>query len=167
MAKTFLISDTHFSHSNILTFKTKEGAPLRPFSDINEMHKTIIDNWNKVVSPNDKVYHLGDVGFKNNTNLRIMEVLNGDKVLIKGNHDNLKLSGYQKYFRDIRSYHVLDNILLAHIPIHPENLGRWVGQVHGHTHSNNMTDPRYFNASVENINYTPIDFEEIRRYFKR
>ena len=163
--KTFLIGDTHFFHNNILTFKRDDGSPLRPYRDMKDMHEDMANKWNNVVGKNDKVYHLGDTAFKNSSSLRIFGDLNGDKVLIKGNHDILKPSDYLQYFRDIRAYHVLDRILLAHIPVHPDSLSRWKGQVHGHTHANNLTDPRYFNVSVENINYTPIEFGKIREYF--
>lgn len=161
----FLISDTHFFHHNILTFKKDDGSPLRPFSTLEEMHEVLVENWNKLVKPNDKIYHLGDTAFKNGSSLKIFDQLNGDKVLIKGNHDNLKPQQYLQYFRDIRAYHVLDKILLAHIPIHPESLARWKGQVHGHTHYNNLKDKRYFNVSVENTDYAPVPFEIARMYF--
>jgi calcineurin-like phosphoesterase family protein len=130
-----------------------------------EMMFIMVDNWNSVVKPNDKVYHLGDTAFKNAGSLQVFAQLNGDKVLIKGNHDILKPSAYLQYFRDIRAYHVLDKILLAHIPVHPDSLARWKGQVHGHTHNNCLKDKRYYNVSVENINYTPVPFDTIRKYF--
>ena len=167
MAKTFLISDTHFSHNNILTFKKEDGTPLRDgFYDIHHHDETLIENWNKVVSPQDKVYHLGDVGFTNWTLLdSILSRLNGTKVLIKGNHDNHKLSQYAQHFKDIRASHVLDKMILTHIPIHPDSLSRWKANIHGHTHGNNLSDKRYFNVSVEQIKYKPIDFEEIRSFY--
>ena len=165
--KTFIISDTHFSHSNILTFKREDGTILRDFNHINEHDETLIQNWNKVVSPNDKVYHLGDVGFKNWTSLsNILVRLNGTKVLIKGNHDYHKPSQYLQHFKDIRASHVMDKMVLTHIPIHPDSLSRWRANIHGHTHYRNMSDPRYFNTSVEAIHYTPIDFEYIRSVYK-
>lgn len=159
--KTFLISDTHFGHANILTFKDKDGKPIRPFQSLEQMNETMIDNWNRVVSPVDKVYHLGDVLFTKKWLDLIMPRLNGTKVLIKGNHDNLKLSQYAQYFKDVRAYWVLDKLVLSHVPIHPESLSRWKANVHGHLHNNTLTDPRYINVSVERINYTPINFEEI------
>lgn len=162
--KTFLISDTHFGHENILSFLQKDGTKLREFNSSIEMNEYMVEKWNSTVSSQDKVYHLGDVCFKNRY-LEILNKLNGKKVLIKGNHDNLKPNKYLEYFYDIRSYNVLDKILLAHIPIHPDSLSRWKGQVHGHTHSYNLPDKKYFNVSVENINYTPVDFEFIREYF--
>jgi len=166
MSKTFLISDTHFNHNNILTFKREDGTPLRTFSSIEEMNETMVDRWNKTVGKNDKVYHLGDVAFKNASSLEILSRLNGDKILIKGNHDTLKPSIYLKHFRDIRAYWVLDKLVLAHIPIHPDSLSRWRGQIHGHTHDRRLDDKRYYNVCVENTEYTPVDFEQIRSWYE-
>lgn len=164
--KTFLISDTHFGHANILTFKNYDGTPVRDFFSLEEMNETMVERWNKTVAPEDKVYHLGDVLFTKKWLDIIMPRLNGTKVLIKGNHDNLKLSQYQQYFKDVRAVWVLDKLVLSHIPIHPESLSRWKANVHGHLHSNTLADPRYFNVSVERINYTPVDFEYIRSVYE-
>lgn len=124
--------------------------------------------WNSVVRPNDKVYHLGDVAMHHRY-LPILERCNGTKVLIKGNHDTGKLSQYMPYFKDVRGSHQFDGKLLTHIPVHPASLGRWGINIHGHLHSNrvmlgDVVDPRYFCASVELINYTPISYEEIKSY---
>lgn len=162
--KTFLISDTHFCHANILTFTDKNNNKIRPeFKDVKDMDLTMIYNWNSIVSPEDKVYHLGDIAMTSFTHLKnIFDVLNGTKILIKGNHDNLKLSQYQQLFKDIRAYHVLDNFILSHIPIHPDSLYRWKANIHGHLHKNKIENKKYINVCVENINYTPIDFEKIK-----
>lgn len=165
--KTFLISDTHFGHANMLNFTNSDGSKLRVFDNVSHMNDVMIDNWNKTVSEEDKVYHLGDVGFKSFSALKaIMDRLNGKKILIKGNHDNLKLSQYSQMFADVRAYHVLDGMMLSHIPIHPGSLSRWKSNIHGHLHNNVLEDTRYFNVSVERIGYTPIDFEEVRSVFK-
>jgi calcineurin-like phosphoesterase family protein len=166
---TFLIGDTHFGHGNILTFLKGDGSLLRPnFKDINEHDEHLIHQWNKVVGVNDKVYHLGDVGFKNFTELsKILARLNGEKVLIKGNHDNFKLSQYAQFFKDVRGSHQLDKFILTHIPIHPDSMYRWVGNIHGHLHDNSLLDKKYINVSVEKLkDYSPIPFEEIRARFK-
>jgi calcineurin-like phosphoesterase family protein len=98
MSNTFLISDTHFGHENILTFKRTDGTLLRPgFVDIKDHDHEMIKRWNMIVNKNDKVYHLGDVGFMNFAYVKeIFDQLNGTKVLIKGNHDNFKMDQYSQ-----------------------------------------------------------------------
>ena len=164
MSKTFLISDTHFGHNNILTFLRKDGSLLRPgFTDIKDHDLELIKRWNSVVEPEDKVYHLGDVGFKNFEYLkRIFDALNGTKVLIKGNHDNFKLSQYAQIFKDVRTYYVLDRCVLSHVPIHPYSLDRWDYNIHGHLHEGKIDDPKYINICVEHTNFTPVNFEDIK-----
>lgn len=178
MHRTFLISDHHFSHRNLLNFKRDDGTPLRHFTTVEEMDEHMIEAWNKVVRPEDKLYHIGDLCFKLEDLDAIMPRLNGTKILIKGNHDKLNIHQYMKYFKDVRSYHRLDNVMLGHIPIHPESLGyKTPAMVHGHTHYRNVTmknaagetvlDPRYFNVSVEVINYIPIEFEAIQAELRK
>ena len=163
MADTFIISDTHFGHTNCWQlFKKEDGSPLRPFSSTEEMDEYMVDAWNKTVRPNDKVYHLGDVVI-NRRYLKTLERLNGDKVLVKGNHDIFKLEDYLKYFRDIRACQVMDNILMTHIPVHSTSKGRFRANVHGHMHSNVIDDDWYINVSVEQIGFTPISFEVLRK----
>lgn len=167
MSNTFITSDTHFGHANILTFLKQDGTLLREgFKDIKEHDLELIKRWNYVVGKNDKVYHLGDVGFTNFPYIKeIFDSLNGTKVLIKGNHDNFKLNQYAQIFKDVRATHVLDKLVLSHVPIHPYSLDRWKGNIHGHLHENKVEDDRYINVCVEHINYTPIPFEEIRNKY--
>lgn len=176
MSNTFVISDHHFGHKNILTFKNNGGTNLRTFSCVDEMDQTMIDNHNKVVGINDKIYFLGDVCFGATRFHQVMSQLKGTKVLIKGNHDGLNLSAYAQHFKDVRSLHVMDKIVLTHVPIHPYSLSRWRGNIHGHLHNNlvqeisdfpsGRNDVRYFNACVEHHDYTPVEFETIRAYYK-
>lgn len=177
MSNIFLISDQHYSHANFLNFQDEAGNKIRPFVNAEEMDEYMVFCHNSVVKPTDKIYFLGDVCFSFKTLERIMPQLNGTKVLIKGNHDNLKMSQYLQFFKDVRASHQLDEYVLTHIPIHPESIGRWAkGNIHGHTHercvrrplySSNVAqvsekDPRYINVCVERIKYTPISLEEIK-----
>ena len=57
--KRFFISDLHFSHANILKYDN------RPYSDIVEHDKGLIERWNSVVTDEDEVYILGDIGWCN------------------------------------------------------------------------------------------------------
>ena len=176
MSKVFVISDTHFGHSGILTFKTKDHTPLRPFNSLDEMHHTIIENWNNVVSDGDLVLHLGDVAFSGQAYDEIMPQLNGNKRLIRGNHDRFSESRYGRFFKKVLGCYIRDRYVFTHVPIHPQSVERWICNVHGHLHGDRVMrcrpppfshqpmrdDKRYFNAAVEQINYTPIDFEEIK-----
>lgn len=114
----FLISDTHFQHQAPYTkFTREDGTMLRPHGSAEAGDEAMIENWNKVVSPNSKVYHLGDVFMTTKANeiVNVMRRLNGTKVLIKGNHDVAKLSVYAEYFKDVRAYHVLANLALSQV----------------------------------------------------
>jgi calcineurin-like phosphoesterase family protein len=176
---TFLIADTHFGHKGVTQFLNYNGTKLRPWDNTEEMDEALIENWNKAVRPKDKVYHLGDVVI-NRKALKTLSRLNGEKVLVKGNHDLFRLEEYTPYFKDIRGSHKLDNFILTHIPIHPDSLARWCGgNIHGHLHNGKVEytdwhkigygeiyDPRYFCVSVEQINYTPIAFEEVKKIMK-
>lgn len=180
----FFISDTHFGHANMLKFTNWDGSRMRPFNSIEELDELMIENWNKMVKPTDKIYHLGDVCYKCGNRDQIMSRLNGEKVLIKGNHDKDQLGWYMKYFKDIRgTVHIDGNYLLSHFPIHPDSKGRFVRGLHGHIHAQTVkkkvpcavyegyeavlrfkyeVDPWYRNCCVEVNNYSPIPFEVIK-----
>ncbi len=160
MPNTFLIADSHFGHEKI--------AEYRGFKSTEEMDETLIEKWNAVVRPQDKVYHLGDVAM-NRRHIKTIGRCNGDKVLIKGNHDAFRLSDYTPYFRDIRAYHVLSDMILSHIPIHPAQLTRFKVNVHGHLHGKE-TDiswaGKYLCVSAENIGLKPISLDDVRGILK-
>jgi calcineurin-like phosphoesterase family protein len=166
-----VISDTHFGHLGVCKFLREDGTKLRPWDDPDEMDEEMIKRWNDTVRPNDKVYHLGDVVI-NRKALNVLYRLNGDKVLIKGNHDIFKLADYTPFFRDIRAYHVIDKMVLSHVPMHEESIERWTANIHGHLHyrrvlKNNKIDPRYHNVSVEHTDYRPILFEDVLERIKK
>jgi calcineurin-like phosphoesterase family protein len=176
MPSVFLVSDTHFGHMGVCKFLRADGVTkLRPFDNPDEMDEHMVKVWNERVKPTDKVYHLGDVVI-NRKSLNIMHRLNGDKVLIKGNHDIFRLEDYTAHFRDIRAYHVMNGLILSHIPVHPDNLYRFGCNIHGHLHANHIMrsngyggeviDERYFNACVENHDFGPVLFEDALKQIK-
>ena len=178
MPSVFLTSDTHFGHAGVCRFLTNTGEKLRPWDNPNDMDEEMVKRWNETVKPNDKVYHLGDVVI-NHKALALMHRLNGDKVLIKGNHDIFKMKDYTPHFRDIRGYHVMNGMILSHIPLHDASLGRFGTNIHGHLHSNRVMkasgfgkktgtvtygdqiDPRYHCVCVEQTDFRPILFEDV------
>lgn len=79
---TFFTSDLHLGHARICELAD------RPFSDLDHMNTTLIDNWNERVTPEDTVYVLGDVVMgQREMTLPLLDRLMGRKILVMGNHD--------------------------------------------------------------------------------
>lgn len=160
MNKTYLISDLHIYHENIMKYES------RPFRDMDHMIKSILINWNNTVKKDDKVFLLGDVGFHCKEKIKefVMQ-LNGRKLLILGNHDR---SHSVKWwtdcgFQEVSKYPIILKkfYILSHEPIYlNENMPYM--NIHGHLHSQKFDSKQFVNVSVECINYTPIDFETIK-----
>jgi len=169
----FVISDTHFGHENIIRYCK------RPFTSVEEMDETMVDNWNSVVRPQDHVYHLGDVtierGSKNSQQaqrfVRLIRRLNGHKRLILGNHDHYPVQVYlEAGFEKVRGTgRWLEGCLLSHYPVHPQSLGRARVNIHGHIHEKPDYKPvlavdrlvPYINVSVEVTFYRPTALTDI------
>ena len=179
MPSVFLVSDTHFGHMGICKFMRNDGVTkLRPWDSAEEMDEEMVKRWNETVKPTDKVYHLGDVVI-NRKAMGIMRRLNGDKVLIRGNHDIFRDDDYRQHFRELRAYHVMNGMILSHIPLHSDSMGRFGVNIHGHLHANRVRkargvdartgdilysdeiDVRYHCVCVEQTDFTPILFEDV------
>lgn len=183
MPSTYFYSDPHFGHANICKFTNHDSSPLRPWDDVDEMNEELVKRFNETVGADDKVYFLGDIVI-NKRHLSIMDRLNGDKVLIKGNHDTEKLSVYTRYFRDVRAYHVMNGLIFSHIPVHKDSIARFGTNVHGHLHGNRVRkaigfdrktdqiiygteiDPDYFSVCVEQTDYRPISLDDLTQRIK-
>ena len=163
-----LISDTHFFHANILSFKDSEGNLTRPgFSDVEDMNAVMMERWNDTVRPGDRVYHLGDVfmndvaGFK-----KLWPKLKGSKSLIVGNHDDIRFLSSGGMFRKVQMWRKFTEygLMLSHVPLHESGL-EWKGNtllnVHGHIHHNDSPPGPYLNVCVEKTDYRPVDIEEV------
>jgi calcineurin-like phosphoesterase family protein len=132
----YYISDLHLGHANVIRFDN------RPFADVDEMNRILIERWNTAVSTADTVYILGDFCW-----LRepfwpaFLEQLSGQKVLIRGNHDPRQFSSeVKKFFQDIREYmELVDNgkrVILCHypIPFHKAAYNPDCWMLYGHVH---------------------------------
>lgn len=166
MNKSFVISDLHLFHGKIIDYEN------RPFMSIQHMNRELIKNWNKVVKKNDLVYNLGDVSFSNKEDTKsIISQLNGYKILILGNHDRGRS---RQFFLDCGfdevSKHpiIIDGyVILSHEPMYTNDNMPYVN-IHGHTHGTDYgKSSRYFNASVEKIDYTPIELSEVYKQFEK
>lgn len=154
MPSVFLVSDTHFGHQGVCRFMRNDGVTkLRPWDNAEQMDDDMVKAWNNRVRPTDKVYHLGDVVI-NRKALSTLARLNGDKVLIRGNHDIFRDDEYRKYFRELRAYHVMNGMILSHIPIHSDSLGRFGVNIHGHLHANRVKKANGVNAETGEVLYS-------------
>lgn len=163
----YFISDTHFSHYNIIQYCD------RPFPDITKMNNYMIQQWNSIVQKDDIVYFLGDFGFGNANILHDIALqLNGKKIIILGNHDRRmginrwKTVGFEEVYKkpielDIKKDN-FNKILLSH---EPKECDLTTLNIHGHIHniplSQEFDKNNHFCVSVEMINYTPITLDEI------
>ena len=156
MSKIFVIADTHFGHTNILEYCRSQ------FKTIEEHDEHIIKQWNSVVSPSDKVYHLGDFQMSSSKHLfrHYASRLNGMKRLIMGNHDTLPVEVYREFFEKVMATRQLHRngktILLSHMPVKEDYANRWDVNIHGHTHQTLLSGP-YRNVCCEHTDYKPVE----------
>ena len=169
--RIWVTSDHHFGHSRICEFTAPDGVtPLRPWDDVEKMNESLVASWNEVVGDDDTVIHLGDLCFGHDAYYRYIPWLKGrKKILVRGNHDLLKLSDYAKYFDNVVGVYrpKKHNVVLTHVPIHPDSLGRWKRNICGHLHAHKVLDNdrnpdhRYRCVSVEQTNYQPVELAQV------
>ena len=160
--RVFVASDLHFDHENIIRFCD------RPFRSAREMNRAMLNNWNRAVSDNDRVYYLGDLTYSRGRKPIDfwLSKLNGEIRFIRGNHDT-DIITRAEVIQDHRliRYHGHD-FLLMHDPYRPPNYPGWI--IHGGKHNNY---PRKFphinrenktiNVCVEWTGYAPMNMDEI------
>ena len=181
----FFTSDTHFGHSKIIDYCK------RPFSSIEEHDKTLIQNWNNTVGQDDTVFHLGDFAYGNSQFVsNIIKQLNGNIILIKGNHDlrNMNPTLYNMFSDVVYQARILidkQTVYLNHFPFlcfdHGDiNLYKdnYSIQLFGHVHSGPLTSsedvnrlnilfPTQYDVGVDNNNYTPISWTDVKNKIKQ
>jgi calcineurin-like phosphoesterase family protein len=150
----WFISDTHFSHFNIIRYAG------RPFQTVDEMNEKMIENWNASIEPEDTVFFLGDFGMGTTDFLTsLCRRLNGNKICIRGNHD-----GTPSKMHKIGFMLVLESAFIK-IGRHPVELVHIPSQttpahfqLHGHVHEKrpNKIIDRKLNLSVEVWDYKPV-----------
>lgn len=161
LEKTFLIADTHFGDERIRRYEN------RPFDNVNQMDAELISRWNEVVSPGDQVYVLGDFG-ADGYEQEILAQLNGEKYLIKGNHDQKSNEEYRKFgFREVYDHPIIvDNFwILSHDALYiNENMP--YANLFGHVHNSPIVkdySSQHYCVCVERVDYTPIDFDRVKK----
>ena len=163
----FFTADNHFSDQNALKYR------YRPFKNIDEMDETMVTNWNRLIGPDDTVYHLGDFVIKDKDIEKFTCRLNcKNLILIIGNHDykrdrKLLLSYFDevidnpfelKFDKEYDIYNEGDSLWLAHYPLQRhDNLY----SVCGHIHDLWGIAKRMINVGVDAHHFRPIPLEQV------
>ena len=171
----YLTSDLHFYHEKVI------HTCNRPFRDAQEMNEKLILNWNRVISPDDDVFILGDVTMKGPEKVQsVLSRLAGKKYLVKGNHDDYVDNEYWKLYQDtfvwVKNYYELryQNLLfiLFHFPIEEWNQF-FKGSIHLHGHQHNQMVYNYqqkqkglrrYDVGVDANQYTPVLLDDIIKF---
>ena len=162
MAKTFVTSNLQLGRPGAIKKYN------RSYENVDQMTDDLIAKWNTIITKHDTVYHLGDVLFGHDKEKWLAEnftKLNGKKHLVLGNHDNPKFLA--PYFKSIKLWTELPGMVLSHAPLHEQTLNEShrfkdnILNVHGHIHTNACPPGPYKCVSVEQINYTPLNIEDI------
>ncbi|WP_249029075.1 metallophosphoesterase [Tannockella kyphosi] len=171
----YFIADLHFHHKNIIKMKD------RKFSDMEDMNKKLIKNWNKVVGVEDDVYVLGDLSFKGaEKTTDILLELNGRIHLILGNHDKFyKQNEFDKsLLEEVTNYKILEYrnryFVLFHYPIEEwDGYYRGAYHLHGHQHNekqynvnNKEKGFKRYDVGVDANDMKPVSIEEIIHFFE-
>lgn len=166
MNKVYFTSDTHFGHANIIKFCN------RPYKTLDEMHESLIHNWNARVDSQDHVYHLGDFALKMGVPEveNIIRRLHGHIHLVYGNHCQKNKSVMRaRGFVERVPYKEIkvdgQKIIMCHFPFltwNGSHRGSW--DLHGHSHGSLPRDPnaRRIDVGVDVWNYTPVSYEDLK-----
>jgi calcineurin-like phosphoesterase family protein len=159
-------ADTHFGHTNIIRFCG------RPFKDSYHMDEALVENWNRVVEPDQTVFHLGDFAFKaGQSRTAVLHArLNGEIILICGNHDNAATERLFDEVHDLAEVSVEgQRIVLCHYSMRvwpTSHHGSW--QLYGHSHGTlpPAENAKALDIGVDSWDYTPVRFDQIAKAMK-
>jgi calcineurin-like phosphoesterase family protein len=166
--RVYFTADQHYGHSNIIQFCK------RPFSSVDEMNETLIENHNRIVKPGDLVYFLGDLFWRSLTQEQALSIaarLNGQKYYINGNHEErMSHKDMKKFFiwqKDLADIHPTGypHITLCHYAMRVWNgshRGAW--SLYGHSHGeleHVESGLKSFDVGVDCWDYKPVSLEEV------
>jgi calcineurin-like phosphoesterase family protein len=163
-------------HKNV----TRAGKDFddRPFDNLEEMHSIVKDKWNAKVTNGDTVYILGDLAMRGTQEdlIAFVSTLKGHKVMVKGNHDDIKDLRYKQLFDEICDYKEISDTLdgknvklvLCHYPILMwKNQHRGSILLYGHVH--NSIEEYYFKKCLREMDnedsFNRRDGEEVLRAY--
>ena len=146
---TWITSDLHFGHTNIMKFCPQSRARFK--NDVDYMNEEMVREWSATIAPKDTVYILGDVAFlPADKAVKIMRRLNGTKILIEGNHDRKLLNDpvFRSCFAEVHPYLCITyektRVVMFHYPIAEwDQMHRGAVHFHGHLHGGTSGMEKY------------------------
>ena len=177
--KVWFTADTHFGHKNIIR------VCQRPFVDVEEMNRVMVENWNSIVGEDDLVFHLGDFSVGGAAEwTSLLDNLNGRIILILGNHDMNNVSqGFMHRFLDVKMQMLISigkqRIYLNHYPFlcyggAYRNTWQLFGHVHTNQQSTGLDSPRLkqlfptqYDVGVDKNNYHPVSFDQLNEIIQQ
>ena len=156
-------SDQHFGHENIIRFCN------RPFKDVDHMNEVMVERWNAVVDEDQTVFHLGDFSYRgrDRTVPSYLNRLNGNVILIRGNHDKPRDEKHFVEAHDLAEVMVGDQrIIMFHYAMTVWNhsfRGSWM--IHGHSHGTLAPrwDRKITDVGVDSWGFKPISFFQLEK----
>lgn len=152
----YFTADTHFYHRNIIKYCN------RPFVSLDQMHRTIIDNFNSVLTSDDILYHVGDVGL--GPAVAVKELLDSivckEIIFVMGNHDSKKKIEYWggTAIKGIDLEHNDNIFLIKHVPLYAPT---YKAVISGHHHEKYRINGNIFNVGVDVNDFKPVSIETI------
>ena len=112
----FVTADWHIGHENSIIFDK------RPFRDLDDMHCSLIKNYNSQVPINGICYFLGDIATHSSELAKeVISQLNGTKVIVVGNHDknynSLYNIGFDVVLNTATIYISGNKVTMSHCPL--------------------------------------------------
>lgn len=166
----FFVSDTHFGDERVLKYR------YRPYSSVEEMDEAQVEIWNSVVSPDDIVYHLGDVAVTAEALNEYVPRLNGTKRLVCGNYEyTLPREDLERLFVRIEDEPTalglfdaeMGNIVvrLMHYPL--QRVEDWSvdWNLCGHIHDLWKISRNMMNVSVDAWHFKPVSEKQVFQAF--
>ena len=158
----YFVGDLHFGGEEAIQIYGRE------FKSAHEMTNKIIENWNKVVKDEDRVFIVGDV-FDDKGHYFMKDVVNqlkGKKILIMGSHDVGLEDELKELGLEVIEFPIIYNdiYIISHEPVYVSQRSPFIN-IFAHAHDNPIyrsVSSKSFCVSAERLAYTPISFDKIK-----
>ncbi len=133
------------------------------------MDQTIVERWNRTVTPEDEIWHLGDFAVRQKPErvADLLHNLNGIKHLIAGNNDMAATTACDAW-ASVRDYAEIEvagaRLVLCHYAFRTwRNMGKGWLDLHGHSHGRLAPLPRQLDVGVDVWEFRPVTLGEMLR----